>query len=268
MKQRIHLSALLLCLLLAACVLLVGCGSTVEPADTTEETYDTLPDDTEESDTITLPDNPEDYSVYAGIWLCGAQYDYDYIKLDEDGNWELYVGNDIVDSGYLKYEPEWECIYAYSDGDGSGCQFRLEGEQLYTSAYGYFTRADGMAGTHYDTNGTDTDAAVLREADAPNPELYQQDIRNLAGTWYREDEDGAIDSFFTIDEGGAWELYMATETPNEYLCTDAGSLTYSADETSMYLAKSADTDAVYRVFEFDSDMLVFGENGTYMRDAE
>ena len=38
MKQRIRLSALLFCLLLAACLLLVGCGSTVEPADTTEET--------------------------------------------------------------------------------------------------------------------------------------------------------------------------------------------------------------------------------------
>ena len=150
MKQRIRLSSLLFCLLLAACLLLVGCGSTVEPADTTEETYDTLPDDAEESGTITLPDNPEDYSVYAGIWLCGAQYDYDYIKLDEDGNWELYVGNDLVDSGYLKYEPEWECIYAYSDSDGSGCQFRLEDDELYIGAYGYFSYADGMVDIHFD----------------------------------------------------------------------------------------------------------------------
>ncbi len=148
-RKSLHLLALL-CLALAFCTLFAACGSTIEPTDTTEETDDCLPDDTEESVAVTLPDDPEDYSVYAGIWLCGAQYDDDYIKLDDAGNWELYIGNSIVETGHLKYEPEWACVYAYSDKDGSGCQFRLEGDALYIGAYGYFSYADGMVDLHFD----------------------------------------------------------------------------------------------------------------------
>ena len=43
-----------------------------------------------------------------------------------------------------------ECIYAYSDSDGSGCQFRLEDDELYIGAYGYFSYADGMVDIHFD----------------------------------------------------------------------------------------------------------------------
>ena len=149
MRHFASLLACLLCLLLMLCPLLAACGEDAEVPDTDPE--ETTEEVTAESIVITLPENPEDYSIYAGIWLCGAQYDYDYMKLDTDGNWELYVGNDMVDSGYLKYVPEWECVYAYSNTDGSGCQFRLEGEELYTASYGYFSRADGMVDIHYES---------------------------------------------------------------------------------------------------------------------
>ena len=47
---------------------------------------------------------------------------------------------------------------------------------------------------------------------------------------------------------------------------DHGIFTYSTDETSTYYADSTVYDGVsYKVFEFDSDMLIWGDEGAYYR---
>ena len=55
-------------------------------------------------------DTVNDFSSYEGIWLGEANNEYDYIEFDADGNWQLYLTGDVVDDGYLRYEPEWEAI--------------------------------------------------------------------------------------------------------------------------------------------------------------
>ena len=70
-------------------------------------------------------DTVNDFSDFEGIWLGEANNDYDYMEFDADGNWTLYLSGEAVDGGYLRYEPEWEAIYAYSDLDDSGSRIAM-----------------------------------------------------------------------------------------------------------------------------------------------
>lgn len=101
-------------------------------------------------------DTVNDFSDFEGIWLGEANNDYDYMEFDSDGNWTLYLSGEAVDGGYLRYEPEWEAIYAYSDLDDSGSRIALEDGQLYCAAYGS-TPARG-----WNTSGTRTAAVSPR----------------------------------------------------------------------------------------------------------
>ena len=58
-------------------------------------------------------DTVNDFSGFEGIWLGEADNDYDSMEFDAEGNWTLYLSGEVVDDGYLRYEPEWEAIYAY-----------------------------------------------------------------------------------------------------------------------------------------------------------
>ena len=62
-------------------------------------------------------DTVNDFSGFEGIWLGEANNDYDSMEFDAEGNWTLYLSGEVVDDGYLRYEPEWEAIYAYSSSD-------------------------------------------------------------------------------------------------------------------------------------------------------
>lgn len=65
-------------------------------------------------------DAVNDFTAFAGIWLGEANNDYDSMEIDAEGSWTLYLCGEAVDSGSLRYEPEWEAVYAYSDLDDSG----------------------------------------------------------------------------------------------------------------------------------------------------
>lgn len=84
-------------------------------------------------------DTVNDFSGFEGIWLGEANNDYDSMEFDAEGNWTLYLSGEVVDDGYLRYEPEWEAIYAYSNRDDSGSLIAMEEGQLYSAAYGYST---------------------------------------------------------------------------------------------------------------------------------
>lgn len=55
-------------------------------------------------------DTVNDFSGFEGIWLGEADNDYDSMEFDAEGNWTLYLSGEVVDDGYLRYEPEWEAM--------------------------------------------------------------------------------------------------------------------------------------------------------------
>ena len=54
-------------------------------------------------------DTVNDFSSFEGIWLGDSGNDYDYLEIDAEGNWTLYLGGDVIADGYLQYEPERKC---------------------------------------------------------------------------------------------------------------------------------------------------------------
>ena len=173
-------------------------------------------------------DTVNDFSGFEGIWLGEADNDYDSMEFDAEGNWTLYLSGEVVDDGYLRYEPEWEAIYAYSSSDDSGSLITMEEGQLYSAAYGYFNYGEGME--------------------------Y---------LWYEDGGHLTAETYIVIDGNGNWSYYQRAPgaEPAEM---DCGVFTYSMDEVSTYYADSTMYDGVsYRVFEVDEDSLVWGDEGVY-----
>ena len=111
-------------------------------------------------------DTVNDFSGFEGIWLGDADNDYDSMEFDAEGNWTLYLSGEVVDDGYLRYEPEWEAIYAYSNLDDSGSfivmedgringlgthEELLQTNDIYRSVYESQTQGSG----DFDENGGD-----------------------------------------------------------------------------------------------------------------
>ena len=59
-------------------------------------------------------DTVNDFSGFEGIWLGEADNDYDSMEFDAEGNWTLYLSGEVVDDGYLRYEPEWEAMLLWN----------------------------------------------------------------------------------------------------------------------------------------------------------
>ena len=240
-------------------------------------------------------DTVNDFSGFAGIWLGEANNEYDYMEIDAEGNWWLYLAGEIVDDGYLRYEPEWEAIYAYSNRDDSGSRIMMEDGQLYSAAHGYFNPGEGMEYLWYQDGGrlTEDDEPAqggghLTEDDEPaqdevpawngrlegntdrhsdgywswDSDLCQRNVSEFKGIWYYEG-DLAAETYIVIDGQGNWSYYQRTPGA-EAAEMDHGFLGYSTSETSTYYADSTQYEGVsYRVFEFDEDALVWGDEGVY-----
>lgn len=140
-------------ILLMISLVCMACGSTQEatalPDDANESIQDEEDEDLQNDPNDGLggdlnEDTVNDFSGFEGIWLGEANNDYDYMEFDSEGNWTLYLSREVMDEGYLRYEPEWEAIYAYSNRDDSGSRIAMEEGQLYSAAYGYFNPGEGM----------------------------------------------------------------------------------------------------------------------------
>ena len=116
-------------ILLMISLMCMACGSTQEatalPDDANESIQDEEDEDLQNDPNDGLggdlnEDTVNDFSGFEGIWLGEANNDYDYMEFDSEGNWTLYLSGEVMDEGYLRYEPEWEAIYAYSNRDDSG----------------------------------------------------------------------------------------------------------------------------------------------------
>ena len=223
-----------------------------------------------------------DFSGFEGIWLGEANNDYDYMEFDSEGNWTLYLSGEVMDEGYLRYEPEWEAIYAYSNRDDSGSRIAMEEGQLYSAAYGYFNPGEGMEYLWYKDGGefTEDDEPVAYVENGSggsgnqnaHPDSYwswdsdlcQRNVSEFEGVWYY-DGDLSAEMYVVIDGNGNWSYYQRAPGA-EAAEMDHGIFTYSTDETSTYYADSTVYDGVsYKVFDFDSDMLIWGDEGAYYR---
>ena len=183
-------------------------------------------------------DTVNDFSDFEGIWLGEANNDYDYMEFDSDGNWTLYLSGEAVDEGYLRYEPEWEAIYAYSALDDSGSRIALEDGQLYCAAYGYFNPGEGMEYLWYEDGGrlTEDDEPDPSEDEVPDwngrldgdPDSYwswdsdlcQRNVSEFEGIWYYDGVNYfALPDGYTLGEDGmAYDAYgrpFAPEWPEE-----------------------------------------------------
>ena len=225
-------------------------------------------------------DTVNDFSDFEGIWLGEANNDYDYMEFDSDGNWTLYLSGEAVDGGYLRYEPEWEAIYAYSDLDDSGSRIAMEDGQLYCAAYGYFNPGEGMEYLWYEDGGrlTEDDAPIFSEDEVSDwngrlngdansywswdSDLCQRNVSEFKGIWYY-DGDLSAETYIVIDGRGNWSFYQRAPGA-ESAEMDCGTFSYSTDEASTYYVDSTMYDGVsYKVFELDEDVLVWGNEGSY-----
>ena len=262
MKHGKKYISLLLALLL--CLALAACGSAEEPAAPQDDPNEGLGGDLSE-------DAFNAFTEFEGFWLGEANNDYDSMEIDAEGNWTVYLGNEAADYGYLRYEPEWEALYAYSSLDDSGSRIAIQDGQLYTAAYGYFNPGEDMEYLYYEDTAGDEVPAWNGRLDGASDgywswdsELCQRNVSEFEGIWYY-DGDLSSDAYLWIDDAGNWSWYYRTtgEEPEEI---DCGSFTYSTDEASTYYADSTMYDGLsYQVFELEEDVLVWGDEGEYYR---
>ena len=223
-------------MLLTVSLVCMACGSTQETTALPEDADESLQEDGSEN----LQNDPNDglggdlnedtvndFSGFEGIWLGEANNDYDYMEFDGEGNWTLYLSGEVMDEGYLRYEPEWEAIYAYSNRDDSGSRIAMEEGQLYSAAYGYFNPGEGMEYLWYKDGGefTEDDEPVAYVENGSggsgnqnaHPDSYwswdsdlcQRNVSEFEGVWYY-DGDLSAEMYVVIDGNGDWSYYQRT----------------------------------------------------------
>ena len=215
-------------ILLMISLMCMACGSTQEatalPDDANESIQDEEDEDLQNDPNDGLggdlnEDTVNDFSGFEGIWLGEANNDYDYMEFDSEGNWTLYLSGEVMDEGYLRYEPEWEAIYAYSNRDDSGSRIAMEEGQLYSAAYGYFNPGEGMEYLWYKDGGefTEDDEPVAYVENGSggsgnqnaHPDSYwswdsdlcQRNVSEFEGVWYY-DGDLSAEMYVVIDGNG------------------------------------------------------------------
>ena len=294
MLKRLKKS-LSLTLVLALCMSFIACGSDGKSDDNFSDDSDSFEGRVKDSEQIAAQDNPNeslggglnedavnDFSEFEGIWLGEANNEYDSMEIDSEGNWTLFLSGEVVDSGYLCYEPEWEAIYAYSNLDDSGSRIAIEDAQLYSAAYGYFNYGEGMENLLYEDGSrlTEDDESDSSRDEVPewngrlsgesdiywswDSELCQRNVSEFKGIWYY-DGDLSAEIYIVIDSNGNWSYYQRAPgaEPAEM---DYGTFSYSTDEASTYYANSTLYDSVsYRVFEIDENSLAWGDEGVYYK---
>ena len=94
---------------------------------------------------------------------------------------------------------------------------------------------------------------------------YHVDISSFEGCWYY-DGDLSADRYILIDAYGEWFYYARNEGDAEASEIDCGDLRIAEGETSTYYADSDwYSNVSYRVFEFDTGVLTWDEEGVFYR---
>ena len=81
-----------------------------------------------------------DYSAFEGYYLPDSGTDFDYLIIDTNGSrWRIGSNDDLAASGYLQYDADYDCIYAYNEHDGVAYQFSADGSSVNIYSLGSFT---------------------------------------------------------------------------------------------------------------------------------
>lgn len=237
---------------LALCAMLLSCGTTADYDDMDGENMEETESIDMENDGLggDVPErggsNTEevqkvDVSHLGGMWLPDTVGETDYLEIrPDDSTFTLYGDYGEID-GWFGYDDADQTVYAY-DAEGTGCVFEeLEDGRIYFSMYGYFSPMyDG-------SDGEDNLAAYLTP------------IEDLAGEYYLNG-DLSANVFLHIDAEGGWAYLERADGDAEAYAVDSGYLVASDTEMTTYYAHSTEYDGIsYRVFEFDSDTLLWGE---------
>ena len=195
-----------------------------------------------------------DYSAFEGYYLPDSGTDFDYLIIDTNGSrWRIGSNDDLAASGYLQYDADYDCIYAYNEHDGVAYQFSADGSSVNIYSLGSFT---------YEMSLDEFDA----QAEDYNSSDSSVDLSYLAGIWYL-DGDLDADSYIYIDSsGGLWGLYERAPGA-ETTEVDGGFISAPTDVDDVYYAVSTTyQDVTYEFTLFDTDSIVWGgENDYYER---
>ena len=113
-----------------------------------------------------------DYSAFEGYYLPDSGTDFDYLIIDTNGSrWRIGSNDDLAASGYLQYDADYDCIYAYNEHDGVAYQFSADGSSVNIYSLGSFT---------YEMSLDEFDA----QAEDYNSSDSSVDLSYLAGIWY------------------------------------------------------------------------------------
>lgn len=236
MKRNTARFLLVLLMMLSLCFLCTSCGGDAGSVESTKGSTIPSQDNPSESTGGDVPGlSEDDYNIYVGIWLRDANDQSDFIDIDAEGDWRLYSNGDMIDEGYLWYEPEEDVtyIYTYQDSDIDDGYVDLDGDRLNISTLGSF---------HYLT----------------------QSILEFQGIWYL-DEDLSADAYIEIDSDGYWYYNQRTPDDPEGTIIDCGTLAYSMEQADLYYANPMYNDTSYLVLNFDAGILIWGDEGAYYR---
>ena len=231
---------LILCLALAAC----GSDDSGDSADygndsTVPSTIDGFVKESYDS---------YDYSAFEGYYLPDSGTDFDYLIIDTNGSrWRIGSNDDLAASGYLQYDADYDCIYAYNEHDGVAYQFSADGSSVNIYSLGSFT---------YEMSLDEFDA-ICYIPESSIPYFTEQYITNTdselydyyTGMWFT-----AATAYGNSQRGDNYYVHTVNYNGNEYLIEFAYSTDwqYNVSDWAMVLTKS------YMVYlPDDYDGLVF-----------
>ena len=185
-----------------------------------------------------------DYSAFEGYYLPDSGTDFDYLIIDTNGSrWRIGSNDDLAASGYLQYDADYDCIYAYNEHDGVAYRSWFdEVGAMYVAAIGTFTKLTG---------------------DAPGENIGDGDYGFLAGVWYQDGEPGAA-SIIEFDASGSWTLSERPGGDGDPAVVDSGTIEVDPDGAGTYFAVSdMYEDVVYDMTLVGDDVIYWGGEYDY-----
>ena len=208
------------------------------------------------------------FAQYEGLWRCERNGRWYYLQFDTSGNWQLWIGGEVVDEGHLWYsEEQGEAIYISStlgrflDGGGIGA----DSDHLTIGAYSdldlCFDYVDGRGGYWQGASGSNWTDEYREDI-----ELFYRDFSELEGTWYYENYYWSTD-YIVIDGNGNWSYYECVDSSDpKGTETDHGTFSRSSDGNAVYYAESDVYDGVsFWVCDLDEDILIWNDTRAYYR---
>lgn len=127
--------------------------------------------------------------------------------------------------------------------------------------------ADGMESLWFDEDGSGSAGGYTEDdANGDDGNYDSYDVSSLAGIWYY-DGDLASDSFIVIDDNGGWSLYQRASGA-ENAEVDSGWIETADEANTFYAESSLYSDVSYRMYVFETDVMMWGGEDDYYERME